>query len=309
MKKIKKETGGYECFVCGGEVLEVHNFCPKCGNSFVESVPPEEVDAGTKESPYKCPKCLRAVTKEERICPHCNTILFIEEKGDVEERLKKISRYSLGQKLLLESEYLFEEIYKGQGLAAKVKYFLLMSFLFSALYGACLGAYSGTFQVLSSALKVPLLLFLTLLVCAPALYILNILLGSKLGFKQIIAILLSKTYLISIILAAFAPILLIFLISGGRHEFTVLLNVAIFGTAGIFGLYLISNSMKYLAHKTSLVAKPWILNVWIVLYIFVGTQLAWTLRPFIGDKATFSVFRDLEGNFYVYVFKLIKEIF
>jgi hypothetical protein len=42
-----------------------------------------------------------------------------------------------------------------------------------------------------------------------------------------------------------------------------------------------------------------LLYIWILLFGFVGTQLAWTLRPFFGNpRASFELFRDLNGTFY-----------
>ena len=42
-----------------------------------------------------------------------------------------------------------------------------------------------------------------------------------------------------------------------------------------------------------------LLYIWILLFGFVGTQLAWTLRPFFGDPGQpFELFRDINGTFY-----------
>jgi hypothetical protein len=42
-----------------------------------------------------------------------------------------------------------------------------------------------------------------------------------------------------------------------------------------------------------------LLYIWIILFGFVGTQLAWTLRPFFGSPGKpFELFRDIEGTFY-----------
>ena len=42
-----------------------------------------------------------------------------------------------------------------------------------------------------------------------------------------------------------------------------------------------------------------LLYIWIILFGFVGTQLAWTLRPFFGDPGQpFELFRDINGTFY-----------
>jgi hypothetical protein len=57
-------------------------------------------------------------------------------------------------------------------------------------------------------------------------------------------------------------------------------------------------------------ASMTLLNVWILLFGFVGTQLAWTLRPFLGspDKK-FEFFRTIEGNFYVDIVRAIGDLF
>jgi len=42
-----------------------------------------------------------------------------------------------------------------------------------------------------------------------------------------------------------------------------------------------------------------LLYIWIMLFGFVGTQLAWTLRPFFGSPGKpFELFRDIDGTFY-----------
>jgi hypothetical protein len=46
-------------------------------------------------------------------------------------------------------------------------------------------------------------------------------------------------------------------------------------------------------------ASRTLLYVWIGLFGFVGTQLAWALRPFFGDPGQpFQVFRNLDGTFF-----------
>ncbi|BFU47321.1 hypothetical protein KRMM14A1004_55580 [Krasilnikovia sp. MM14-A1004] len=53
-----------------------------------------------------------------------------------------------------------------------------------------------------------------------------------------------------------------------------------------------------------------LLYVWILLFGFVGTQLAWTLRPFFGSPGMkFSLYRDIDGNFYAEIFRTIAHLF
>jgi hypothetical protein len=45
-----------------------------------------------------------------------------------------------------------------------------------------------------------------------------------------------------------------------------------------------------------------------VLYGLVGSQLAWTLRPFFGaPNQPFQLFRDIEGNFYQQVIRIFFQ--
>ena len=53
-----------------------------------------------------------------------------------------------------------------------------------------------------------------------------------------------------------------------------------------------------------------ILYAWFFLYIFVGVQMAWVLRPFVGDaSAPVTFFRQQAwGNAYVVVGRLISSV-
>ena len=48
---------------------------------------------------------------------------------------------------------------------------------------------------------------------------------------------------------------------------------------------------------------------WVVILAFVGIQLAWNLRPFLGDRdRPFKVFREYEGNFYEAIIFSVKQL-
>jgi hypothetical protein len=62
------------------------------------------------------------------------------------------------------------------------------------------------------------------------------------------------------------------------------------------------NSAKAKAPQPAAGERPasmLLLYIWILLFGFVGTQLAWTLRPFFGNPGQpFELFRDIDGTFY-----------
>ena len=52
-----------------------------------------------------------------------------------------------------------------------------------------------------------------------------------------------------------------------------------------------------------------LLYIWILLFGFVGTQLAWTLRPFFGSPgAPFELFRDIDGTFYGDILRTLSSL-
>ncbi|TQJ20045.1 hypothetical protein FBZ33_0230 [Micromonospora sp. A202] len=56
-------------------------------------------------------------------------------------------------------------------------------------------------------------------------------------------------------------------------------------------------------------ASMTLLYIWILLFGFVGTQLAWTLRPFFGDPGQdFAFFRSIDGNFYAEILRTIANL-
>ena len=205
----------------------------------------------------------------------------------------------------------FNEIREGIGLPEKMRAMLVSSIAFLALYGAVMGSTHSLWQALSSAAKLPILFLATLIVCSPTLYFFNVLFGSKQSLSQNMALILTAITVTAVLLLSFAPITLFFLLTTSQYQFFKLLNVAIFAIAGGMGVVFLSQGMRVVAAsgKEGARARRWVLRLWILVYGFVGSQMAWTLRPFIGAPSMkFELFRQLGGNFYANVLVSIGEI-
>ena len=90
-----------------------------------------------------------------------------------------------------------------------------------------------------------------------------------------------------------------------------LLNVGIFSLSGIVGVVFLTQGMRIVSAggKEGASARRNVVRLWILIYAFVGSQMAWTLRPFIGAPSMqFELFRQLGGNFYGNIFASIGEI-
>jgi len=207
--------------------------------------------------------------------------------------------------------HFFIEIREGVGLPEKMRAMFISSIAFLALYGAVMGSTHSLWQALSSAVKLPVLFLATLLVCAPTLYFFNVLFGSNQSLTQNTALILTAITVTAVLLLSFAPITMFFLLTTSQYQFFKLLNVAVFAASAIMGVVFLSQGMRVVSDSNpgGGGARRAVLYLWILVYAFVGSQMAWTLRPFIGAPSMgFELFRQLGGNFYTNIFASIGEI-
>ena len=207
--------------------------------------------------------------------------------------------------------HFFVEIRDGIGLKEKMQAMLISSLIFLAIYGAVMGSSASLWQALSSAVKLPLLFVATLLICSPTLYFFNVLYGSNQSLTQNVALMLTAITVTSVLLLSFAPIVVFFLLTTSGYQFFKLLNVAFFAICGIVGVAFLSQGMRIVsaAGEEGVRARRWVMWLWVLVYGFVGSQMAWTLRPFIGAPSMkFELFRQLGGIFYTNIFASIGEI-
>lgn len=204
----------------------------------------------------------------------------------------------------------FREIRDGVGLPEKMRAMLISSLVFLALYGAVMGSTHSLWQALSSGIKLPVLFLATLFICAPTLYFFNVLFGSSQSLTQNVALILTAVTVTAVLLLSFSPITLFFLLTTSQYQFFKLLNVAIFAIAGFMGVTFLGQGMRIVAGQAEgEQARRRVLRLWMLLYAFVGSQLAWTIRPFIGAPSIeFELFRQLGGNFYTNIFASIGEV-
>ena len=214
-------------------------------------------------------------------------------------------------KVFQDKESYFNEIDQKQSARLLINQLLIIC-LFGFLYGLTMGSYHSLLQAVVAGLKLMLLFITSLVICFPSFFIIQQIMGSKMKMKQLILIILSGFVLSSTIILSFAPIIVFFLITGNNYHFLQLLHVAIFIFAGFFGVRLIIDALKYACEKKNIYPQIGVagFKVWIIILAFVSIQLAWNLRPFLGDrKDGFQLFRKYEGNFYTAVVYSVKQLF
>ena len=222
-----------------------------------------------------------------------------------------------------------------------------------AFYGACMSTPTllrlgqspdGWLQLISSAIKLPLLFLLTLLVTLPSLYVFNALVGSRLALQGVLQLMLASLAVMGAVLASLGPIIVFFSLSTTSHPFMVLLNVVASAVAGVLGLTFLFRTLNRLVFVREsgsgsvppaidagtppppppVVDRPSALDkiaeaeseharsvfkTWVVVFSLVGAQMSWVLRPFIGSPTLeFAWFRERESNFFIAVIDMLRSV-
>lgn len=213
-------------------------------------------------------------------------------------------------KIFQNAESYFEERNKDQSRRLILNQLLIIC-VFTFLYGIVMGSYHSFLQSIVTGLKVTFLFFSAILICFPSFYVIQQVLGSKMTLRQMVFIILSGFVLTSAIAISFAPIVILFQITGGNYHFLQLLHVAIFIFSGIFGMRLMIEALKFACEKKDIYPNIGVnvFRIWMIILAFVGIQIAWNLRPFLCNKTEeFKLLRKYEGNFYTAIIYSVQQL-
>jgi hypothetical protein len=177
-----------------------------------------------------------------------------------------------------------------------------------AVYGLSMGLFRGAYPGLVAAFKLPFLFLFTQLICFLPFYVLNCLMGPRLKINYCYRLLLLATSANAIALASYTPISYFFTLTTSKmgYHFLVLMHVAVFTVAGMLSIVVIMLVVRSTASRLKYRIRPAFILAWGLLYAFVGTQMAWVLRPWIGTwTVPYAPFRPLEGSFIESVIRLL----
>jgi hypothetical protein len=226
--------------------------------------------------------------------------------------------------------------------------------ILGAVYGACMGSFNllhpldegaaitardAWMQTFASAVKLPLLFFLTLLVTFPSLYVFNALVGSRLKLLSVLKLLVASIAVMLTVVASLGPIVVFFSLCTTSYPFMQLLNVATSTVAGVLGLSFLLRTLHRLVliqENNSIIAAATpsseggeavrlsaleavgqtsrkarnVFQIWTLVFSLVGAQMSWVLRPFIGNPMLgFEWFRARESNFFLAVLQALQKLF
>jgi len=189
---------------------------------------------------------------------------------------------------------------------------------FGLTYGAAMGSYAGIvggrewndvlLQMTFSAVKVPLLLAVTCLVALPSFFVLNTLFGLRDDFAAAVRAVAATQAGVAVLLTSLAPLTITWYLTSDAYVPAVMCNALMFGIAGISAQRLLHGHYRRLIERNK--NHRIMLRAWLGLYTFVGIQMGWMLRPFIGnrDQAVEFFRREPFDNAYMIIVRLIGEL-
>ena len=190
----------------------------------------------------------------------------------------------------------------------------------AGLYGAAMGWWRDPQQALYVTVKFPLIILLTTVGNALLNAMLAPLLGLNIPFRQSFSAILMSFTITAAILGAFSPLMAFMVwnappmspegVSGPTYSFIKLMHVAAIAFAGVAGNARLFQLLAQLGGSRTVARR--VLFAWLAVNLFLGSQLSWILRPFIGSPSLpVEFFRAaaLHGNFYENVFHSLLQIF
>jgi hypothetical protein len=189
----------------------------------------------------------------------------------------------------------------------------------AGLFGAALGSWRSGSQAMITATKFPILILLTTFGNAALNFMLAAQFGFRLRWSECLHYFLLAFVIASVCLAAFSPLIL-FLVwnlpaptprmttTPPGYFWLQLIAVILLAAAGIVG-------HRRLLQKMSRVISPSVARrvfwSWLAINLFLGSQLAWILRPFVGlPSLPVEFFRPhaFSGSFYETLFLAVTDL-
>ncbi len=191
----------------------------------------------------------------------------------------------------------------------------------AGLYGAAMGYWRSPVQAGYNTIKFPLVILTTTLGNTMINGMLAPLLGLNLRFRESFMLVLMSFTMSAAILGAFAPIVFFIVwnappmaskteIPWAPYYFVQLTQVVVIAFAGGAANVRLFRLLQTLGGSEAVARK--VLFSWLTGNLFLGSQLCWILRPFIGSPGLpieFLRANAFHGNFYETVFRAISYLF
>ena len=182
------------------------------------------------------------------------------------------------------------------------------------VYGAVLAGWRSPRLALYGAIKLPALFIATTAIVALFNWMLATITGAGLSFRSTLFVVFSAMTMAAWILLSLAPVAALFVATGVResgtpedmhfaHNCMLVTHIAILAVAGVTGNAALWGGLREMAAARR--PTTGLFFAWVGTFAFVGCQMGWILRPFVGSPfypVEFLRPDFLDRNFYEFVF-------
>jgi len=148
-----------------------------------------------------------------------------------------------------------------------------------AVFGAVVGCFRGGTQIPFAALKMPVARLAALAICGPAFHALAAVFGRPWSLRTVVALGLAAGARASLVLLALAPVLWLVIDRNGRYDAVKVCAALAYAFAGLAALWLVLRALGRGSGSTITAAG------FVAVFLAVGGQTAWILRPYIGEPS------------------------
>jgi len=153
-----------------------------------------------------------------------------------------------------------------------------------ALYGAAAGFFAGGSQILIATLKAPLIIGLSLLLCAPSLYVFSALTGARWSWRTYLAVVAGFAGTLGLLLAGLLPIAWLFSLSSRYLLAVTWIHVFLWLLALLVGWRFLRGALAANGAQSGMF-------LWLVLFCVVSFQVTTFLRPVLWHAKGAPLFR------------------
>jgi hypothetical protein len=221
--------------------------------------------------------------------------------GAIENETVRVPR-SLGtiDLLLRDREVMLARIRQGVDIAAILKTMVVTIAVTMVIVGAALGSYRGGIQIAFAAIKLPIVLLGTAALSAPALTAIGGAMGRRSRLVQDLALVMSALAYGSLLLVACTPLLLLGRALELSYHQMILMTVVLFSIGGLAALFMVIHALSIEHLREGTVGWRSAVFGLCTVFVLVGGQLSWSLRPYLLRPRTQEIpfVREKEGSLF-----------
>jgi hypothetical protein len=198
--------------------------------------------------------------------------------------------------LLRDRPGVLARIETGRGLAPVTRVLIATIAIGAALFGVAIGSYRGGVQIAYAAIKIPIALLVTAVVCAPTLSAVSLALGRPVSLVRDLALLVTSLATGALVLLAEAPLVLAARATDLGYHRTILAASLCAAVAALASVQTLRLGVQARGGR----GVGTVLAVVALVFGLVGAQVSWTLRPFLVRPQTVDVpfVREVDGSLY-----------